>query len=236
MSSGKTELIMYAVAIKARRETLGISQEELALRADVSPSLIAKIERGAHNPNNMTLKNLRNLLTALNWSPETWHQETGIGTLGVLPSKMPFKQFEPHIKLPMYKAVAKAVKLLEGFVQPDSYVEFDNIQMPKDANPNNLVLAIISNSDMHAEDASQNIPVGATIMLELWTTPKDGQIILLVATHKKFGNICFLRQFSADDVILRSYAKGGVVFSSADPDVESVRPVGVVRQWIVEAP
>jgi transcriptional regulator with XRE-family HTH domain len=71
---------MYAVAIKSRREFLGISQEELAARAEVSPSLIAKIERGAHSPENMKLKNFTSLLDALSWNQQTWTSATGIAT------------------------------------------------------------------------------------------------------------------------------------------------------------
>jgi repressor LexA len=68
----------WADKLKNRRLELGITQEELALRADLSPSTITKIERGVHHPNKVTTKNLRSFIRALEWSPAQFQLETGI--------------------------------------------------------------------------------------------------------------------------------------------------------------
>ena len=74
---------IFGSFIKKRREELGISQEELALRADVSPSLVAKIEQGRHDLRNVKLKNLYGLLRALEWTPEEFAEATGLELPGV---------------------------------------------------------------------------------------------------------------------------------------------------------
>jgi transcriptional regulator with XRE-family HTH domain len=48
--------------IKERRTGLGISQEELAFKADISPTYLSQIESGQRNP---SLATLFNLTTAL---------------------------------------------------------------------------------------------------------------------------------------------------------------------------
>ena len=73
----------WAEAFKRRRESLGLSQEEVALRADVSPSLVAKIEQGRHDLRNVKLRNLYGLLRALDWTPEEFAQATGLELPGV---------------------------------------------------------------------------------------------------------------------------------------------------------
>ena len=42
--------------LKARRETLGIRQTQLALRAGISQSMVARIEAGSVDPRTSTLK------------------------------------------------------------------------------------------------------------------------------------------------------------------------------------
>jgi transcriptional regulator with XRE-family HTH domain len=49
--------------IKARRKKLGLSQEELAHRAEVHPTYLSAIERGERNP---ALENLCAIADALN--------------------------------------------------------------------------------------------------------------------------------------------------------------------------
>jgi SOS-response transcriptional repressor LexA len=66
----------WAIAIQNRRDKLNVSQERLALEMDVSPSLITKIERGAHDFRKMTVKNFEALLKALNWTVADFERET----------------------------------------------------------------------------------------------------------------------------------------------------------------
>lgn len=55
----------WARLLLARREKLGLSREALALAAGISPSLIAKLERGTHDIRDMSVGRLQALLRAL---------------------------------------------------------------------------------------------------------------------------------------------------------------------------
>lgn len=63
-NSRELDAALHAVALKVRtqREELGISQEELALRAGLHRTYISDIERGSRN---IALKNLLRLADAL---------------------------------------------------------------------------------------------------------------------------------------------------------------------------
>jgi len=68
----------WARAIKQRRMELGLSQEEVALRSNLSPSLVAKLEQGRHDLGNVKFRNLYALLRALQWTPEEFAEATGL--------------------------------------------------------------------------------------------------------------------------------------------------------------
>ncbi len=57
---------------------LGLSQEEVALRSNLSPSLVAKLEQGRHDLGNVKFRNLYALLRALQWTPEEFAEATGL--------------------------------------------------------------------------------------------------------------------------------------------------------------
>lgn len=48
----------FASKIKSRRSFLGMSQEELALKADIDRTFISKIERGIANPSLKTIHDI----------------------------------------------------------------------------------------------------------------------------------------------------------------------------------
>jgi transcriptional regulator with XRE-family HTH domain len=53
-----TVITCFAASVRELRSGLGISQEELAERADLHRTYIADIERGARNPTLLTIKKL----------------------------------------------------------------------------------------------------------------------------------------------------------------------------------
>jgi transcriptional regulator with XRE-family HTH domain len=53
-----TVITCFAASVRKLRSGLGISQEELAERADLHRTYIADIERGARNPTLLTIKKL----------------------------------------------------------------------------------------------------------------------------------------------------------------------------------
>ncbi len=61
-----TLLRAFGSAVRARRQALGLSQEELAARADLHRTYVGDIERGRRN---VSLNNIRKLAVALGCSP-----------------------------------------------------------------------------------------------------------------------------------------------------------------------
>lgn len=68
----------WALAFRDKRERMGISQEELAFRADVSQALVSQIERGHQNPLRVNPARLEKLLLELNWDPAAFTKATGL--------------------------------------------------------------------------------------------------------------------------------------------------------------
>ncbi len=76
MGTGKTSasiLRAFGVALRARREALSLSQEELAFRSEVHRTYISELERGIKNP---SLTTLEKLATALGTSKTVLVRET----------------------------------------------------------------------------------------------------------------------------------------------------------------
>ncbi|NET31356.1 MAG: helix-turn-helix transcriptional regulator [Cyanothece sp. SIO1E1] len=65
----------FGLAIRQRRSELGISQEELANRANLHRTYISDIERGTRN---LALENIETLAKALNISVSTLFANYGI--------------------------------------------------------------------------------------------------------------------------------------------------------------
>jgi len=63
----KDQKVSVGAVLRARREELGISQEELAERAGVDRSYISILERGLKSP---TLETLEKICSALGTLPE----------------------------------------------------------------------------------------------------------------------------------------------------------------------
>ena len=99
----------WGTVIKARRKELGISQEELALRADVSPSLITKIERGSHPITKMSVENVMALISALEWSSSQFAEHTSmqlpLNTPEAKVTKLAPDYLENIRRIPLYHAV-----------------------------------------------------------------------------------------------------------------------------------
>lgn len=65
---------MFGAAVRARREALGISQEELASRAGVHRTYVGDIERGLRN---VSLKNIHRLAAGLGCRASELLREAG---------------------------------------------------------------------------------------------------------------------------------------------------------------
>ena len=72
--AGNKVLVDLGVAIRSARTELGLSQEVLAVDAELDRSYVGGIERGEHN---LTLINLQKLSIALNIKPSKLLQIAG---------------------------------------------------------------------------------------------------------------------------------------------------------------
>ena len=68
---------LLGAAIKAERSALGISQEELAYRADLHRTYISDLERGARNP---SIQSIEKLASALEISVSMLFEQAGSGS------------------------------------------------------------------------------------------------------------------------------------------------------------
>jgi SOS-response transcriptional repressor LexA len=68
----------WALAIKKRRQELGMSQEDLAYRSGLSQSTISLIERGIQNPLRLSVGHFYALLRALEWGLHSFVEATGL--------------------------------------------------------------------------------------------------------------------------------------------------------------
>lgn len=75
----------WAVAIKARREAIGISQEELAIRADISQSLVSQLERGVQHPTGVSVERFARIIKALEWTTIEFLSATGLEIDHIVP-------------------------------------------------------------------------------------------------------------------------------------------------------
>lgn len=100
----------WAAVIKARRAEVVGSQEDLAVRAEISQSLVSQIERGVHNPTSLSVDRFAQFLDALNWSAAEFSAATGIEISGIL-TGAPVEQSSPkprRINLP--QALREAIE------------------------------------------------------------------------------------------------------------------------------
>ncbi len=220
--------LAIGAALRPRKSQAWVSQ---SLFDDAEATVIRMV---AKDPDNFS-----RLLSVLQWSESELYRATG---LAAPPSRssssdLPVLPWRGGVRLPLYGTATAGIRSIEGHVEPERYIEFDASELPRGVNKDNLILLRVNGDSMYAEDRARSIPDGATAMIELWAAPVEGQIVLAWLTHRRYGELGVLKEFHEEDsVVLRSYRRGGPVFSITDPDVESMRVLGVVRRWTVEAP
>jgi len=91
MVTQETNRVDVGKFLRTRREELGLTQEEVALRADVSPSLIAKLEQGRQDLSRMKVGNLIRLAEVLKITPDELRKLLGEPTfplVNLIPAKV----------------------------------------------------------------------------------------------------------------------------------------------------
>lgn len=66
--SERQVLLAFGTALRARRNALGISQEELAFRSGVHRTFVSELERGVKNPSLTTIARLALALGSTRWA------------------------------------------------------------------------------------------------------------------------------------------------------------------------
>ena len=77
------DMAEVGAALKERREDLGLSQADVALRLERSQAWMSKLERGQTDPRELSALVLRGLLSALRWTPEEFVAATGLEFPGI---------------------------------------------------------------------------------------------------------------------------------------------------------
>lgn len=78
------------MAIRRRRKQLGLSQDDLAAKLDISQQAVVKIEKGSTNIARWPWQRLEALRRALQWTPKEFAEATGI--------KLPAVTDEPDVE------------------------------------------------------------------------------------------------------------------------------------------
>jgi CheY-like chemotaxis protein len=189
--------VLLGATIKAQRSALGISQEELAYRADLHRTYVSDVERGARNP---SLESVEKLAHALELSvPMLFQQAThGTGTRQLvdilLVEDNPFdvrltrRAFEKaHITNPLH-VVSDGAKALDFVFATGSYAHRAEIERPLiillDLNlPKKSGLEVLR--EIKAHERTHKIPV----------------IILTVSNRERDIKEC--RRLGADEYIIK---------------------------------
>lgn len=77
------DMALAGAALRGRREDLGLSQADVALRLERSQAWVSKLERGQTDPRELSALLLRTLLSTLRWTPEEFVRSTGLEFPGI---------------------------------------------------------------------------------------------------------------------------------------------------------
>ncbi|RYM30218.1 XRE family transcriptional regulator [Meiothermus sp. PNK-Is4] len=154
----------WARLLMARREKLGLSREALALAAGVSPSLIAKLERGAHDIRDVSVGRLQALLRALHLPSMDFLM--GEGSTGDFPST-------PGLTaLPYYPALVPACVGEEA----PTHAHLDTRLLPTRPSYAGFFLATLERDALRLEDLS--LAEGSALMVERKPARERGVALL----------------------------------------------------------
>lgn len=186
----------WAHLLQARREKLGLSREGLALAAGVSPSLIAKLERGAHDIRDVSVGRLHSLLKALSLP--------SIDSLLSDDSSSTFTPSAPGaISLPYYPALLPAC--VGEAAAGSSYV--DARFLPARPSYTEFFLVKLNQEDLRSEDLS----ISESSLLIVERKPAKGRGIVLVSFVEEIRRPVLYR-LSTDPCLVRPTSGIGEVY------------------------
>ena len=180
--------------VKARRmRHLGISQEELALRAHISPSLVAKIERGVHPITKMSLENIMGLISALEWTPRGFAQDAGI-ELPVLNEATKKEGYDTFVNVLIAGAnpQGRREKVPAAFISPE-----------KTSDDYRVVVA--SGGTLACPEVRKRVPPGQRVLVSVSTTPTAG----VIGAYEIAGRCALIRAVDgAESTVLQAFEEG----------------------------
>lgn len=163
----------WARLLLARREKLGLSREALALAAGVSPSLIAKLERGAHDIRDMSVGRLQALLRALHLpSLDLLLGGSEVGDFPSTPGLTP---------LPYYPALAPACVGEEA----PGRSHFDTRLLPTRPGYAGFFLATLEGDALCSEDLP--LAEGSLLVVERKPARERGMVLLGLVVASPLG-------------------------------------------------
>lgn len=174
----KTPKPAWAAAFKRRREQEVGSQEELAIRADVSQSLISQIERGVQHPTGVSVERFARLLEALKWTPAAFVSDTGI-PLG--PNVMNAASDHPSLPADEVRPITDLHRVPvrglaaagSGFYSDDNILDYEYVT----ADEYRVGMLAVQ---IEGDSMEPTIPNGSRVYVDSrQTDPQDGKLFLI---------------------------------------------------------
>jgi SOS-response transcriptional repressor LexA len=249
---------VYGRVIAARRAFLGKSA--LDIENEYSPllyqKLLYRIEGGKKHPLELDLNTFAALLSALEWTPQEFAEETGLkfpdtlsafaGSTGTgssnAESTTPQRRATDQgggksqpIRIPAFSqgSLAAGLKGYQLQETPDRYMAFSQSEVPKGVPADRLFMVQVGGDSMYDETMEKPIPEGAWLMVESRENAAPGQIVVAYLPDEDIAVVKQLRQDEATrNYRLHSYKVGGPTFWSQEhPDMKIQ---GVVRRVVYE--
>lgn len=185
----------WARLLLARREKLGLSREALALAAGVSPSLIAKLERGTHDIRDMSVGRLQALLRALHLpSLDLLLGGSEVGDFPSTPGLTP---------LPYYPALAPACVGEEA----PGRSHFDTRLLPTRPGYAGFFLATLEGDALRSEDLP--LAEGSLLVVERKPARERGMVLLGLVEESRRP---LLYRLSSEPRLVRPVGGVGTVY------------------------
>jgi SOS-response transcriptional repressor LexA len=223
--------------VQERRMQLGLKRPEFIaemerLGESITADHLAKLEGGHRYLQNAAVSTREAIRTILKIDPETWYKDTGLyvptESNGSKPGFLERVGYEADfsLELPAYGSLAAGIHGFEHQEHPERFMRFDRRELPQGVNLRKLYVVRVNGDSMYQENMRRPIPDGAWLVVEAGAVPAEGSIVVAYIPEKEIGVV---KEYArvGNDVVLRSFKRGGPMFWSSEfPDM---RVQGVVR-------
>jgi SOS-response transcriptional repressor LexA len=190
-------------------------------------------------------KTLRTLAYLLGWVGEDFHMRLGV-SIGSVPRLEETKdqriftfierfgtKYKPSVRLPVFGSVAAGINGFDLVEEPDHYEVFDESELPSGIDRSKLYLVWANGNSMYEEGMTPSIPNGSKLMVEHGAAPDNKQVVVAYIPERDIGVVKqFWKNPTSEEVMLRSFQRGGPYFSAKEyPDMHVS---GVVRRVVFD--